>query len=272
MKNKLIKLTLVIPAYNESRHLKLCLEAVAAQTVLPDEVLVVDNNSTDSTVKVAKKFDFVKVVSEKKQGIVYARNKGFDSAKYEIIGRIDSDTILPNDWVEKVKNFYTDRSNHDIAWTSAGYFYNIHFSKLSGWIQSQITFRFNRFLLGHYVLWGSTMAITDKQWKAVKKSACQRNDIHEDLDLAIHLHKKGYEIHYDSGTNVAVFMRRVLNDRDKLWKYLMIWPQTLRVHHMRKWVLAWLGALTLYIGSIGVVINGRVGKLDEYKQFQRLKK
>ncbi len=271
MKNNSLKLTLVIPAYNESRHLKLCLDAVKIQTIMPDEVIVVDNNSTDNTVNIAQKFSFVKVIQEREQGIYFARNKGFNSAKYNIIARIDADTVLPNHWVERIKEFYSKDANKNIAWTSAGYFYNVHFPKLSGYMQSQITFRFNRFLLGHYVLWGSTMAITQKQWKDVKKQTCARNDIHEDLDLAIHLHILGYQIFYDSGIYVAVFMRRVLTDRDKLWKYLQLWPKTLRVHHMNKWILSWFGAVFLFLGSAFIIINDKVGKLSETKLFKRLK-
>jgi glycosyltransferase involved in cell wall biosynthesis len=238
---------------------------------MPDEVIVVDNNSTDNTVKIAKKYKFVKVIPEKNQGIVYARDKGFNSARSEIIARIDADTILPNNWVAVIKEFYSDPKNHNDAWTSSGYFYNVRFSKFSGWVQNQITFRFNRFLLGHYVLWGSTMAINQAQWRTVKKLTCNRNDIHEDLDLAIHLHDEGVNINYDTSINVAVFMRRVLNDRNKLWKYLMLWPATLRVHHMRKWVLSWVGALLLFMGAPLVIVNDKIGKLSENRLFLRLK-
>lgn len=271
MKIKSLKLTLVIPAYNESRHLKLCLDAVSLQTILPDEVIVVDNNSTDKTVEIAKKYSFVKVVSEKKQGIYFARNKGFNTARGEIIARIDADSIIPKNWVEHIKDFYADESHADRAWTSAGYFYNLRMPKVSGWFISQIAYRFNRLLMGHYILWGSTMAITQEQWKAVRPITCARNDIHEDLDLAIHLHELGYKINYDSGINVAVYVRRVLADRHKLWDYLQLWPQTLKVHHMRTWVFGWIGAAILYILSPYTRLNEQVDRLSKSKLYQRLK-
>jgi glycosyltransferase involved in cell wall biosynthesis len=49
-------ITVVIPTYNEEDYIKPCLDAVFAQTVLPDEVIVVDNNSTDKTVEIVSKF------------------------------------------------------------------------------------------------------------------------------------------------------------------------------------------------------------------------
>ena len=56
-KNKLT-LSIVIPVFNEQRYIKACLDSIAAQTVKPDEVIVVDNNSTDKTVQIAKKYKF----------------------------------------------------------------------------------------------------------------------------------------------------------------------------------------------------------------------
>src|SRR6185437_1716246 len=64
MAEKPLTLSLVIPAYNEERYIKHCLDAIASQTVTPMEVFVVDNNSTDSTAAIAKNYEFVQVLSE----------------------------------------------------------------------------------------------------------------------------------------------------------------------------------------------------------------
>jgi glycosyltransferase involved in cell wall biosynthesis len=69
MLNKTLSLTIVIPVFNEQNHISACLEAIAAQTAMPDEVIVVDNNSTDKTVQIAKQFAFVKIIKEKRQGV-----------------------------------------------------------------------------------------------------------------------------------------------------------------------------------------------------------
>src|SRR5258708_13450803 len=95
--NKALTLSLVIPAYNEERYLKACLEAVAQQTISPIEVIVVDNNSTDKTADIAQSYNFVRLVSEKKQGRGHARNKGFDLAIGDNIGRVEFDTVLSPD-------------------------------------------------------------------------------------------------------------------------------------------------------------------------------
>lgn len=109
MKN--IKVSIVIPAYNEELFLPKLLKSVNKQSFkLPYEVIVVNNNSTDKTAQVAKKYG-AKVVFEKRRGYAYSCNKGFYSAKGEIIARADADYVLPKDWLEKIwDKFSKDKS------------------------------------------------------------------------------------------------------------------------------------------------------------------
>jgi len=247
-------LSIVIPAFNEERHIGACLEAIAAQTVKPDEVIVVDNNSTDKTTDIIRKFPFVTVLHEKEQGIVYARNRGFDAVKSDIIGRIDADTILPPDWVERVERFYDNASHFERhAYTGGATCYNIRLPRTNAWFQAQIAYRFNRLLLGHYILFGSNMAIPKKMWQAVHGDVCIRTDIHEDLDLSIHLHRLGYLINYHAADLVGIHFRRVRANHRELMGNLMLWPKTLQTHDNRRWVFGWLGAVFLYYATYVLV-------------------
>jgi len=248
---KALTLSLIIPVYNEERHLKACLEAIAAQSVMPDEVIVVDNNSTDASASIARSFPFVRLIHEKQQGITPARNAGFNAAKGQLLGRIDADTHLPPDWVKQVYAFYAKPDHGATALTGGCAFYNIPFPRVDAWLTSQFVFRMNRFLMGHYVLWGANMVIPAKVWRIVAKQTCPETPgIHEDLDLAIHMHRQGYDIAYQATLLVGARMRRVLEDRDKLWSNLLMWPQTLRRHHIATWPLSAIGAGFLYIGQI----------------------
>src|SRR5690606_756442 len=98
------------PVYNEEGQLAGCLDAIARQTVKPLEVIVVDNNSTDNTATIARSYSFVTLMSEKKQGTAHARNAGFNAAKGEIIGRLDGDSVIPDNWVERVQDIFRDES------------------------------------------------------------------------------------------------------------------------------------------------------------------
>ncbi len=259
---KALTLSIVIPAYNEEGHIQACLEAIARQSVMPDEVIVVDNNSSDKTATLARQFKFVRILREENQGIIFARNAGFNAATSDIIGRIDADTILPANWVRYVKDFYskTDHKNH--ALTGNGVFYNVSFppEPINGWVQGQIVFRVNRFLLGHYILWGSNMALPNTAWKAVRDKVCLRNDIHEDLDLAIHLHRHGYQITYKENLRVELEMKRIFKNRKALYGNLMMWPRTVRTHGRWTWIFGWLGAIFLWIGSFFLLPERRTKK------------
>lgn len=245
-KKKQLTLSIIIPAYNEEHHLGRCLQAIARQTIQPDEVIVVNNNSTDRTVKIANQYSFVKLLNERRQGIVYARNRGFDAARGEIIARLDADTVLPPDWLEKVREFYQKPDHLTQAITGGCAFYNVRLPRLDTWITSQFVFRLNRLLVGHYVLWGANMAMPRQLWHLVRKQVCRRTDIHEDLDLAIHLHRIGYQITYHATLTVGARMSRVFDNHKALWANLMLWPNTLRIHNMKTWPLGWLGAVFLY--------------------------
>lgn len=245
-----MRVSIVIPAYNEERHLRSCLEAITRQSAQAYEIIVVDNNSSDRTAAIARSFKGVRVVSESRQGRNFARDAGFNAARGEIIGRIDADIVLPEQWVAHVQHFYAQLGNKQKAWSGAGLFYNVHFARLVSFAYGLLAFRLNKLLLGHYTLWGSNMAITKAQWLAVRGTVCTRTDIHEDLDLAIHLHREHFQIVYDTTIKTRAELRRVQRERHELWQYLQWWPRTLRIHGNHAWFICWFfGAFLLYMAT-----------------------
>lgn len=206
------KISVVIPAYNEEKYLGSCLESLGKQSLPPAEVIVVDNNSTDRTASIAQNFD-VRVVKEDKQGITYARNRGYNATKHELISRCDADTIVPEDWLEKiVSNF----AKYDIdALTGIAYFYDI---KLNNKIDTTRYHKFSLdsvklFLKGRETLLGFNMALTQEIWQKVKDEVCLGDeDVHEDLDLALHIHKAGGVIRRDESLLVGTSARRLKNN------------------------------------------------------------
>lgn len=243
-----MNVSIVIPVYNEADQLDACLHAIADQTVKPHEVIVVDNNSTDGSAAVAAQYPFVRVVRERRQGIVYARERGFDAARGDIIGRIDADSVVPPNWVERIGQFYVQGGSTAFSFTGGASFAGLPFSSAVTWLYNLLAFDFNRLLIGHETLWGSNMAITREQWRTVRNQVCGRNGIHEDLDLAIHLHQAGYQVFYDRTFTVPAQLRRVSGSRRELWEYLQWWPRTLRIHGKRTWLICWVfGAALLYV-------------------------
>lgn len=110
--NKLGKIpliTVVVPAFNEEKYLRHCLESLRKQNYKSSyETIVVDNNSTDKTPQVAKEFG-AKVISEKKQGYVFALKRGMDEAKGEIIAVTDADCEVAPNWLEEIAKVFKDK-------------------------------------------------------------------------------------------------------------------------------------------------------------------
>lgn len=256
-----VRVSIVIPAYNEERHLRACLQALSSGTVQPYEIIVVDNNSTDSTAAVARSFTGVRLVSEPRQGRNFARNTGFDAVRGDIIGRIDADIIVPKDWIAHIQQFYAAPGSERQAWSGAGFFYNVRLPRLVSFAYGLLAFRLNKLLVGHYTLWGSNMAVTKAQWQSIRDHVCHRTDIHEDLDLAMHLHHAGYGITYDTTIKTHAELRRVQRERHELWEYLQWWPRTLRLHHKKLWVVCWFfGAFLLYLATYILVCADYLGR------------
>lgn len=109
-----MKISVVIPAFNEEENIARLLKSLRKQTFPKDqyEVIVVDNNSIDQTAEIAKKFS-VKVVFESRQGITFARDSGARLAKYDIIACTDADCIVPKNFLTRIAE--TFRKNKDIA-------------------------------------------------------------------------------------------------------------------------------------------------------------
>jgi cellulose synthase/poly-beta-1,6-N-acetylglucosamine synthase-like glycosyltransferase len=100
-----MKLSFVIPAYNEENVIKKCLFSIFKELEGKDydvEVIVVNNNSTDRTKKIAESFKDVKVVDEMQKGIVFARKAGFVASSGDLVANVDADTMLPKGWVKTV--------------------------------------------------------------------------------------------------------------------------------------------------------------------------
>ncbi len=98
-----MKISFVIPAYNEEAFLGKCLDAVTQQARGKErdvEIILVNNASTDGTRAVAERYPTVTIVDESRKGIVFARHAGFAASHGELIANVDADTILTPGWLD----------------------------------------------------------------------------------------------------------------------------------------------------------------------------
>ncbi len=200
-----LSLSIVIPVYNEENHLTACLDAVAKQIVMPNEVIVVDNNSTDRSISIAKSYSFVKILHEKKQHQTYAQRLGFDMAKGDIIGRIDADTVLPRNWTKKVIRVF-EQSRDTLAITGDADPYDVPLKFIGSFAFRLYHQLISKLFSGHTMLWGGNMAIRKSAWQSVRDRLAYRPDIWEDYELSFALARLG-KISHVAGLKVSCSFR-----------------------------------------------------------------
>lgn len=110
-------ISIIIPAYNVEEYLLAALESISAQTRLPDEVILIDDGSTDRTLEVAQAYRFpvhYSVVSIDNGGQGNARNLGVSLASSEYVYFFDSDDLLVDTFVASMKELIVKNSKPDI--------------------------------------------------------------------------------------------------------------------------------------------------------------
>src|SRR6476619_3178778 len=93
----------IVCAYNEAHYLPACLFSLLAQTRPPDEILVINNASTDATAAVARAVPGVRVIDEPTKGLVVARERGRREASGDTLTFVDADCRAPIWWLERVE-------------------------------------------------------------------------------------------------------------------------------------------------------------------------
>lgn len=111
-----MKLTFVIPAFNEEKTIGPCLKSIINEIddlALQKEVelVVVDNASLDNTAQICAAFSQVQVIREPKKGPNFARASGLQVAKGELVANIDADNSLPPGWLAKVLKEFESEKN-----------------------------------------------------------------------------------------------------------------------------------------------------------------
>jgi glycosyltransferase involved in cell wall biosynthesis len=97
-----VKVSLVTTVLNAGGHVDSFLETVAAQTRVPDEVVVVDGGSTDGTLETLRRADGITLIEEPGATIARGRNVAIAAATHDVIAVSDADCVLEPDWLERL--------------------------------------------------------------------------------------------------------------------------------------------------------------------------
>jgi GT2 family glycosyltransferase len=103
-----MKLTVYIPCYNASRYIESSIQALLGQTHPPDELLVIDDGSTDNSFELASRFPVRIVRHEKNKGLAAVRNTAFAHASHPLIAAVDADVLPEPSWLEALLSNFDD--------------------------------------------------------------------------------------------------------------------------------------------------------------------
>ncbi|HUD02472.1 MAG TPA: glycosyltransferase family 2 protein [Candidatus Paceibacterota bacterium] len=220
-----MKISFVIPAYNEEAYIGACLTSIQKElervradvrprrSNIEAEVVVVNNASTDNTRALAQGFVGVRVVDEPHKGLVRARKAGFDATSGELVANIDADTIMPEGWLTTVLAEFA-KNNNLVALSGPYRYYD-----LSTWrrVQIQVFYVFTWALhaVNYYVLragaivQGGNFVIRRDAWERAGGFDTSIEFYGEDTDVAKRLSKVGLVVWtwrlpmYTSGRRLA---------------------------------------------------------------------
>ena len=98
------EVSIYVPVYNGQSTIESCINSILSQTVKPNKILVINDNSTDKTAEILKKYsDKIEIINNKKNlGLSYIRNLATNYLKSKFIASIDADVELTNNWLEKL--------------------------------------------------------------------------------------------------------------------------------------------------------------------------
>jgi len=199
--------SVVIPARNDADMLARCLASLAGQTRRPDEVVVVDNGSTDDTRAVADAAG-ARVVWEPIPGIPRASSAGLDAARGELIARVDADSVCPPGWLDRVIAAFEDDPALSVV-SGSGDFYDagpITRRLGKSWWVGGLYWSMTLYL-GHPPIFGSNFAMRRAVWQEIGPEVHREaRDIHDDLDLSLHI-KPWMTVRYDRDLVVGISAR-----------------------------------------------------------------
>ena len=212
-----------IPCFNAAKTIRLCLDAILKQTYPLEEVLVIDDGSTDETVKLATQYPVRLISHNENRGLAAARNTAIRNINTEFIASIDADCVPEPDWLSWImerfdspktagaggKLLEMDSSSVFDFWRS------VHMKQY--WKDSQV---FPPFLFGSNTVFRRKALINIGLYNENYKSN------YEDVDICNRFREAGYVLIYEPKA-AARHLRRddIYSVLNNYWKWNLAYYQ-----------------------------------------------
>ncbi|WP_259460222.1 glycosyltransferase family A protein [Pseudarthrobacter phenanthrenivorans] len=199
--------SVVIPTRNDAEMLQACLLLLSRQSRPADEIIVVDNASSDNTEAVCSAAG-VRRIPVDVPGIPATAAAGFDAATGDIIARLDTDSRPPADWLERLEAALAAAGPQSLITGPAQFYGGRAWARWAGrHLVLAAYFRLFGFLLGHPPVFGSNFALRRPVWQEIRGSVVRNNaDVHDDLDISYRLRPE-MRVIYDPALSVGISAR-----------------------------------------------------------------
>jgi glycosyltransferase involved in cell wall biosynthesis len=202
--------SIVIPVLDDAEMLRRCLTALATQTVRPGEIIVVDNGCSDDSAEIARRAG-ARVIEEPIRGIPAASAAGYDAARFDIIGRLDADSVPPANWVERVLEDFVEHPEI-AAVTGGGTFVDgpRWMRDIGPMFYLAPYFIWAGAAFGHVPLFGSNCAMRRSVWQEIRNEVHRTDSfVHDDMDLTMHIGPRR-RVRFDRHLHMGVSARPVM--------------------------------------------------------------
>ena len=204
MNNSGKTITLYIPAYNAANTLEKCLNGVNVMTHQPDELLVIDDGSTDETAAIAERLGARVIHHPENRGIAAARNTALKEASHDLIAHLDADVAPSPEWLLKL----LDGLDDDISGVGGKLIEKYQDGLFNRWRTVQMPQHWgNSMVENPTFLHGAAALYRKSALEAVGgyDERCRTN--FEDNDMGLRLTENGYRLLYTPDA-VAYHLRR----------------------------------------------------------------
>lgn len=198
-------ISVIIPVYNAKNTLNSCLSALFKQSLSSFEVIVVDDSSTDTSLKIAETYPCKIVRMQGNKGPGGARNEGARVAKGELLVFTDSDCVVPHDWLERIDKLFKD---NNLSAFTGGYSKALDSNYIGRHRLYENNF-YNPDKPG-FVHMFNTYNFACRKEAFFKAGGFSETHIAEDMPLNYFLYKNGAKIYYDNSINVAHYFHNTL--------------------------------------------------------------
>jgi glycosyltransferase len=134
-----MKITIITASLNNEKTIEETLISVKNQSYNNIEHIIIDGNSSDSTLEIISRYPHIsKIISEKDKGIYFALNKGIKNASGDIIGFLHADDFLAsNTIIEKIANIFVSDKDTDAIYGNLQYISNNKNKIIRNWIAGE---------------------------------------------------------------------------------------------------------------------------------------